>query len=303
MPTVIDLDGRLLPPGEARLPVQDRGLLLGDSVYEVLRTYGGRPFEQALHLARLARSAALAGLDLPWDEARCARELERTLAASLGGDAPDPEAAPWNAGERSLRVLMTRGGGEQAPEVPPAAVIIAEPLRAPPLAAYREGVKLLLVEADRGRVDPAAKSGNRLTHVLALRAARAAAAHEALFVDAAGRVTEGTSSNLFAVRAGRLVTPPLAAGILEGVTRGVVLALARRSGLPVEEAPLRADELARADELFITSTAREVLPATRLGDAAVGDGRPGPVTLALHRAFRALGDEAARGVGAVERIP
>lgn len=294
MPTVIDLDGRLLPPAEARLPVLDRGLLQGDSVYEVLRTYGGRPFELHLHLARLARSAALAGLELPWDEARCASELARTLAASRGGDPPDPEAAPWNVGERSVRVLVTRGGGEQAPEVPPAAVIIAEPLHAPPLRAYREGVKLLLVEADRGRIDPAAKTGNRLTHVLALRAARAAGAHEALFVDAAGRVTEGTSSNLFAVLGGRLVTPPLAAGILEGVTRGVVLALARREGVPAAEAPLEAADLARADELFITSTAREVLPAASLGEARVGAGRPGPVTQRLHAAFRRQAEAAAR---------
>lgn len=295
MPTVIDLDGRLLPPAEARLPVLDRGLLQGDSVYEVLRTYGGRPFELGQHLSRLARSASLAGLDLPWDESRCAVEVARTVEASRGGDPPEPEAAPWNVGQRSVRVLMTRGGGEAAPEIPPAAVIIAEPLRAPPLRAYLEGVRLLLVEADRGRVDPAAKTGNRLTHVLALRAARAAGAHEALFADAAGRVTEGTSSNLFAVRRGRLVTPPLDAGILEGVTRGLVLRLARQAGVPVDEVGLRAAELAEAEELFITSTGREVLPATRLGDGAVGDGRPGPVTRVLHAAFRALADAAASG--------
>ncbi len=297
MPTVIDLDGLLLPPAEARLPVLDRGLLQGDSVYEVLRTYGGRPFELGLHLARLERSAAVAALDLPWDRARCAAEVARTLAASLGGDAPDPGAAPWNAGERSVRVLMTRGGGEQAPEVPPAAVIIAEPLHAPPLRAYQEGVKVLLVESDRGRVDPAAKTGNRLTHVLALRAARAAGAHEALFVDAAGQVTEGTSSNLFAVAGGRVITPPLAAGILEGVTRGVVLGLARREGLPVEERPLGAAALAAAAELFITSTAREILPATRLGERPVGAGVPGPVTRRLHAAFRRLAERAAAGEG------
>jgi branched-chain amino acid aminotransferase len=297
MPTVIDLDGVLLPPAEARLPVLDRGLLLGDSVYEVLRTYGARPFELHLHLARLARSASLAGLVLPWDEARCAAEVLRTLEASRGGDPPDPEAAPWNLGERSVRVLMTRGGGEQAPEVPPAAVVIAEPLHAPPLRAYHEGVKLLLVEADRGRVDPAAKTGSRLTHVLALREARAAGAHEALFVDAGGRVTEGTSSNLFAVVRGTLLTPPLDVGILEGVTRGLVLRLAGQEGVPVEETPLHADELARAEELFITSTGREILPATRLGDSVVGQGRPGPLTARLHAAFRRLADAAAKAAG------
>jgi branched-chain amino acid aminotransferase len=302
MPTIIDLDGRLLPPAEARIPVLDRGFLQGDSVYEVLRTYGGRPFELDLHLARLWRSAELAGLEPAWDGGRSAAEVGRTLAASLGGDPPDPEAAPWNLGERSLRVVMTRGGGEAAPEVPPAAVIIAEPLRGPPLRAYREGVKVLLVESDRRRVDPAAKTGSRLAHVLALRRASAAGAHEALFTDAGGRVSEGTSSNLFAVRGGRLLTPPLEAGILEGVTRGVVQRLAQVAGVVLEEAALTVDDLEVADELFITSTAREILPVTRLGDAAVGRGTPGPVTLALHAAFRRLADELAHPARGGSRV-
>jgi len=290
MPTAVNLDGRLLPPAEARLPVQDRAVLMGDSVYEVLRTYGRRPFELDLHLARLWRSAALSGLEPPWNGERCAAEVLRTLAASLGGDLPDAEAAPWNSSERSLRVLMTRGGGEAAPEVAPAAVVIAEPLHGPPLRAYREGVKVVLVEASRRRADPAAKTGSRLSHVLAQRAARAAGAHEALFAEADGTVTEGTSSNLFAVRAGQLLTPPLEAGILEGVTRGVVLRLALAAGVPLEERPLAASDLASADELFLTSTSREILPVTGLGDARVGVGRPGPITLALHAAFRRLAE-------------
>jgi branched-chain amino acid aminotransferase len=295
MPTVIDVDGRLLPPAEARVPVLDRGFLMGDSVYEVLRTYGGRPFEIRLHLARLRRSAALSGLEPAWDDQRCAQEVGRTLAASLGGDPPDAEAAPWNVGERSVRIVMTRGGGEQAPEVPPAALVIAEPLRAPPLRAYQQGVKVVLVEAPRGRVDPAAKTGSRLQHVLAQRAARAAGAHEAVFLGAGGQVTEGTSSNLFAVRGGVLITPPLEVGILEGVTRGVVLRVARQAGVPVEEAPLAASDLIAAEELFLTSTAREVLPVTRLGDAMVGLGRPGPVTTSVHAAFRRVAEAVARG--------
>ncbi len=294
MPTVIDLDGVLLAPAQARVPVLDRGFLLGDSVYEVLRTYGGRPFELDRHLARLLRSAALGGLELPWDAARTAREIERTVAASLGGDPPDPAAAPWNLGERSVRVVMTRGGGEQAPEVPPAAVVIAEPLHAPPLAAYRDGVAVLVVGAGRGTDDPAAKTGARGAHVRAQRTARAAGAHEALFLDAAGRVTEGSSSNLFLVRGGALATPPLDAGILEGVTRGAVIEVARAEGVRVEERPLSVADLEAADELFITSTARELLPATRLGFAAVGEGRPGPMTCRLHAAFRALSERSAR---------
>jgi len=295
MPIAVNLDGRLVPPGEARISVFDRGFLQGESVYEVLRTYGGRPFEVARHLSRLASSAARAGLDLPWDAERLAAEVARTLAAARGEDPPVPGDAPWNAGERSVRIVVTRGGGEAFPAAAPAAVIIAEPIHAPPLAAYREGVRLEVVEVDRSGVDASAKTGNRLSHALALRAARAAGAHEALFADARGQVTEGASSNLFCVRAGTLCTPPLAAGILEGVTRGAVLALSREAGLPVEEAPLAVADLRGADELFITSTAREILPVTRLGDRPVGAGRPGPLTERLHRAFRARADASARG--------
>jgi branched-chain amino acid aminotransferase len=295
MPTIVDVDGRLLAPAEARLPVLDRGVLLGDSVYEVLRTYGGRPFELDVHLGRLGRSAALAGLVPAWDGPRCSAEVARALAASRGGDPPDPDAAPWNVGERSIRVLMTRGGGEAAPEVPPAAVVIVEPLHGPPAAAYRDGVAALVVGLGPRRSDPAAKTGSRISHLLALRAAQAAGAHEALFRDAEGRITEGTSSNVFAVMGGRLVTPPLEAGILEGVTRGVVLRLAPLQGVAAEQALLPADGLERAEEVFITSTSREILPVTRLGVARVGDGRPGPITRALHAAFRREAEALARG--------
>ncbi|HYG68431.1 MAG TPA: aminotransferase class IV, partial [Anaeromyxobacteraceae bacterium] len=111
MPLVVNLDGRLVPPAEAKVSVFDRGFLYGDSVYEVLRTYGGRPFEVGPHLARLAHSAARIGLAPPWDAARTEAEIARTLQASRGHDPSDPEAAPWNVGERYVRVVMTRGAG------------------------------------------------------------------------------------------------------------------------------------------------------------------------------------------------
>jgi len=295
MPTVVNLDGRLVEPAEARVSVFDRGFLQGDSIYEVLRTYGGHLFEPAAHLARLARSAARARLDLPWSAERCLEELARTVKASLGGDPADAEAAPWNVGERSVRVVMTRGGGEAAPDVPPAAVVIAERLAAPPHRAYRDGVALVAVEVDRSADDPTVKTGARLGHAHALRLARAAGAHEALFADARGLISEGTSSNVFLVRRGQLATPPIGSGLLEGVTRGLVLRLAHQEGIPVAEAPLHRADLASADELFVTSTGREILPAASLDGRAVGGGRPGPVTQQLHAAFRRLADAAARG--------
>ena len=293
MRTLVNLDGSLVAPSEARVSVFDRGFLYGDSVYEVVRTYGGRPFELRAHLDRLAHSAGRIALTPRWDADRTRAEIDRTLAAARGAETPDPEAAPWNRGERYIRVVMTRGAGEigldPALAVDPLAIVIVQPLSGPPARAYAEGVPAAIVGVRRAStkaVDPSAKTGAHLTHVLAVREARASGAYEALLLDDAGYVTEGSSSNVFAVSAGRVLTPPLAAGILEGVTRAVVLRLARAEGLPVEEVALRPQDLEAADELFITSTVREILPVTRLGDRRVGSGRPGPLTLRLHAAFR-----------------
>jgi branched-chain amino acid aminotransferase len=295
VPTVVNLDGVLLPPADARVSVFDRGFLYGDSVYEVVRTYAFRPFELGAHLARLRHSAERIGLAPKWDAPRVEREVARTLEASRGDDPADPEAAPWNAGERYVRVVMTRGAGEigldPALAVDPVALVIVQPLAGPPRRAWIDGVKAAIVGVRRASpdaVDPSAKTGAHLPHVLAVREARAAGAHEALLLDGRGAVTEGSSSNVFAVREGRVTTPPLAAGILEGVTRGLVLRVAAELGVPAEEAPLFPEDLEGADEVFLTSTVREIVPVTRIGEAAVGSGRPGPVTARLHHAFRRL---------------
>ena len=300
MPTLVNLDGSLVAPSDAKVSVFDRGFLYGDSVYEVVRTYGGEPFELDAHLARLARSADRIGLVLKWDAARTTAEIARTLAAARDfrrgqpdRDDADPEAAPWNRGERYVRVVMTRGAGEigldPALAIDPVAVVIVQRLRGPPARAYREGVKAAIVGVRRASpeaVDPTAKTGAHLAHVLAVKEARDGGAHEAFLLDDRGYVTEGSSSNVFAVAEGRIRTPPVGAGILEGVTRGVVLRLARAEGIAVDEIPMRPEDLEAADEVFITSTLREIMPVTRLGDRAVGSGHPGDVTWRLHAAFR-----------------
>lgn len=288
---MVNLDGALVPAAQAAVSIFDRGFLSGDQVYEVVRTYGLAPFALPEHLARLRRSADRIGLPLPWSPERLAAELRRTVEASSGGDAPDPDAAPWNRGERSIRLVVTRGAAEEARAwgvAPgPRVILAATPLSGPPEAAYREGVACILVHARVARSDPGAKTGGHLAEALAARDAAAAAAHEALLLDAAGQVTEGASSNLFLVTGGVLATPPLAAGILPGVTRGLVLGLAREAGLAPEERSLGPGDLRAADELFLTSTSREILPVSRLDGAPVGPGRPGPVTARLHALFRA----------------
>jgi branched-chain amino acid aminotransferase len=289
----VNIDGVLVPAGEARVSVFDRGFLYGDSVYEVIRTYHRAPFEVGPHLARLASSAERIALRLPWTAERFDSELRRVVEASLGDDALDPEAAPWNVGERAVRLIVTRGAGELGLDpglaLAPTVVLISLPLRGPPHAAYREGVAAWPFGgpgAPRRGGDPAAKTGEHLFHVLAMREARAHGAHEALLVDGAGCVTEGASSNFFAVREGVVETPPLGAGILAGVTRALVLDLARNLGLPVQERPLPLSALGSADECFLTSTAREVLPVVRVGERPIGSGSPGPLTWRIHRAFR-----------------
>ncbi len=300
MTTIVNINGVLVSPDRAVVSVFDRGFLYGDSIYEVVRTYRRRPFALDQHLARMRRSANRLALALPWDEERTREEILRTLSASKDGDAPDQEAAPWNVGEVSLRVIMTRGAGELGLDptlaVDPLAIVIAGPLRAPPASAYREGVACRIVGVRHDApeaADTTAKTGAHLVNVLAVAEARAAGAHEALLLDRDGLVTEGASSNVFAVREGRLETPPLAIGILEGVTRGIVIALACEAGMEVCEAPLRPDAIAMADELFITSTAREILPVTSLDGREVASGRVGAFTTRLHTLFRRRADREA----------
>lgn len=298
MGRIVNLDGSLVAPEQAVVSVFDRGFLYGDSVYEVVRTYRGRLFELPAHLERLSESARRIALELPWPVEKLAAECRRTVDAS-----GNPESY--------LRVVVTRGEGELGLDPALArggrVVLIAQPLATPPPEAYEQGVTLALVGAEatgrnlREAIDPAAKTGNHLNAVLAMKAARERGAYEALLLDGRGRVTEAASANVFAVRKGSLVTPPLAAGILEGVTRRVVLALAKKLGVPVHETELWPNDLYRANEVFITSTTRELVPVTRIareGDSVtVGTGRPGPVTRRLLEAFRARALEEAGAAG------
>jgi len=290
---IVSIDGILVPAGEARVSVFDRGFLFGDSVYEVVRTYDLALFEMGLHLARLASSAGRIGLRLPWMADRFDREVRRVVEAARDIATPDPAAAPWNLGECTVRIVVTRGSGEPGLDpglaVEPTVVLIAVPLRGPPLDAYRKGISAWPFGGPgappRGG-DPAAKTGEHLFQVLAVREARDHGAQEALVLDGAGNVTEGASSNVFAVRDGALETPPLGAGILAGVTRAVVLEIAGRLGVTARERPLPLAGLESADEAFITSTVREVLPVVRVGQRSIGPAVPGPVTRRIHAAFR-----------------
>lgn len=279
MGTAVSINGSLVDPPDARVSVFDRGFLYGDSVYEVVRTYKGVPFELEAHLARLESSAARIHMQLPSDLDTFRREIAAAHEASGNDDS-------------YVRVVVTRGAGpiglDPAMAQDPLRIVIAMELKPPGPEAYADGVKIALVSVRRNlrtAIDPAAKTGNYLNSVLALAEARERGAFEAVMLDHRDYVTEGASSNVFAVMERAVLTPPLDAGILEGVTRGVVFEVARRAGLRVLELPLTEAALEHADEVFITSSIREVVPVVKVDERVIGTGRPGPVYKRIRQLF------------------
>jgi branched-chain amino acid aminotransferase len=284
----VHVGGRVLPPEEAKISVLDRGFLYGDSVYETIGTIRGRLFAVDEHLDRLERSAGRLGLQLP-PRPVIESAIDETLAA-----AANPESR--------VRVIVTRGAGaldlDPGSVDDPQLVVIVSPRGGPTPDMYQNGVAIEIVSVTRnlpGAIDPAVKSGNYLNNVMALgEARRRSGAHEAILCAANGSIAEASSSNVFIVAKGELRTPALDVGILAGVTRGKVLALARAEGIPCAEVTfMTQDELRAADEVFLTSAVRGILPVTRIGGAAVGGGTPGAITRRLMALYERLADSQA----------
>jgi D-amino acid aminotransferase len=273
------LNGRVVDARAARISALDRGLLHGDGVYDTWRTYGGRPFALAAHLRRL--TAAARRLRLPTPGPRAAWDVRTRLL--LRRNALDDGA---------LRLTITRGAAGTAPmpsaRVPPTRLLTVRPLPATLAALQARGVAVVLLPFGRD-AGPDWGDVKLVGHASAVAGKMLAERHGAfdgLYVTRDRLVTEATTANVFAVARGVLVTPPADGTILRGVTRDLVLALARRAGVRVREAALPVDRLPRADELFLTASTIEIVPVGRVGGRRVGDGRPGPVTRALQTAYR-----------------
>lgn len=279
MRMAVSIDGVLVDPAEARVPVLDRGLLYGDSAFEVLRTYRGQPLAVQAHLARLSWSCERLGIPAP-DALRLRAELEVALAAA-------------HYDESYIRVIVTRGvtavGLALSADVRPRRIIVVLPLAPQPPALYAQGVEVATVSTARS-LDATgaagAKVSNYLPNILALEAARARGAYEAISVAAGGELLEGSTSNLFVVQGGVVRTPPLGIGILGGITRQLVLRAAAAEGIELAERLLFPPDLYGAEEAFITSTLREMVPVVRADGLTLGEGMPGPVTRRLHAALR-----------------
>jgi branched-chain amino acid aminotransferase len=281
MTTVVDINGRICGEQDAVISVFDHGFLFGDGVYEVVRTYGRQPFLFEPHQRRMRESAARIQLPFPMTDEEVLARIRGTIDR-LPGD-----------GEAYVRLLLTRGAGEFTYDPracpTPTLVLIARPLAEVPAKVYEQGVTVALVDVVRNHPDsinPLIKSNNLLNNILAMQQAIPRGGYEALMRNHRGEIAECSQSNFFVVRRGEVLTPPIEAGLLSGVTRAFVIELGAAAGLPVRETTLHDEDLDTIDEAFLTSTTKEIVPIVRIDDRVVGAGAPGPVTRQLHAEFR-----------------
>jgi len=279
------LNGELVKREEAKISVFDHGLLYGDGVFEGIRSYNGRVFRLQEHIRRLFDSAKGIRLAIPLAADELAKAVADTLQANGLKDA-------------YIRVVVTRGTGTLGLDPnrcrEPNVFIITDKIVLYPPELYENGLEIITAATMRNHpnaVNPRLKSLNYLNNILAKIEAIDAGTLEAVMLNHQGFVAECTGDNLFIVRDGVLFTPPIAAGILEGITRDEIIAIAAASGIKVREENLTRHDLYVADECFLTGTAAEVVPVVRIDKRTIGDGKPGPVTTRLleefHRRTRA----------------
>jgi branched-chain amino acid aminotransferase len=287
MSATINVNGRITGERDGVISVLDHGFLYGEGVYEVVRAYGREPFLLDRHLRRMRTSASMIDLPMPFSDEEITARIADTAAAFC--------EQPENRGADGLyvRFLLTRGAGEISYDPhgcpTPSLVIIVKAIAAPAAEAFARGVGVVLVSVVRnhpGSLNPLIKSNNLLNNALAAQEAIRRGAFEGVMHNHRGEVSEGSSTNIFIVRNGTVLTPPLDAGLLSGITRGLVLELGPGIGLPMGEVALCDADLFTADEAFVTSTTRELVPVVRVDDRTIGAGVPGPITKRLLDAYR-----------------
>ncbi len=276
------INGTLYDKDDAKISVYDHGLLYGDGVFEGIRSYGGKVFRMQEHLDRLWDSAKALWLEIPTSKQQMARDIERMLKVNGIEDG-------------YIRVLVTRGSGTLGLDPnrcsDPQVVIIADTISLYPKELYEKGLAIITVSTVRNHpaaLSPRIKSLNYLNNILAKIEGLQAGCIEALMLNHKGEVAECTGDNIFLVRKGCVLTPPNEAGILEGITRDAVMALAREAGYEMRETPLTKHDVYIADECFLTGTAAEVVPVVKVDSRTIGDGTPGPVTRELMQRFHKL---------------
>lgn len=280
LPMLAYVNGKFLSKDDARVSVFDHGFLYGDGIYETMRAYRGKIFFLGRHLGRLKQSADAISLALPLSLDKIGEALNEALTVN-------------KLNEAYVRIQISRGDGEIGldPALCPAPtmVILTRPFKDYPPELYANGVAVAVVKTRRNHplaLDPAIKGTNFLNNILAKIESIKAGAYEGIMLNWKGYVAEGTISNIFTVRKGVLQTPALETGILEGITRDLVLHLARMEKIATREMLMRPKELMKADECFITNTTVEIMPVTTIDGQPVGNGRPGPITERLMKAYK-----------------
>jgi branched-chain amino acid aminotransferase len=282
MSSTVNVNGRITPEQEAVISVFDHGFLYGEGIYETMRTYNQRPFLFDRHMRRMRNSAWMIALDLHFTDSELAAQIRDTRAA-----------AGLKGAEAYIRVLVTRGIGDLTydPNATPkhSVVIIVKPQVDPPPEAYEQGVSTVIVDVVRNHpesVNPQIKSNNLLNCALAAQQAIRRGGYEGIMRNYRGELSECTTANLFVVRDGIAMTPPIDAGLLPGITREFLFEVGKEEEITVREEVLRDEDLFTADEAFLTSTTREVVPIVKVDERTIGNGRPGPVTHRLLAGFR-----------------
>jgi branched-chain amino acid aminotransferase len=285
MSATVNVNGRVSDQANAVVSVFDHGFLYGEGVYETLRTYNGQPFLFDRHMRRLRKSAGMLALGIPLTDPQIETRFMETVRAAGLGDSRDREAY--------IRILVTRGVGEltydPAATPDPTVVVIVKPHVDPPREVFERGVKVCLVPVVRnhpGSVNPLIKSNNLMNNALAMQQAIRSGGYEGIMRNYKGELAECTQSNLFIVKHGAALTPPIDAGLLPGITREFLFEIGADIGVTVREQILKDDDLFGADECFLTSTTRELVPIVQVDDRTLGSGAPGPVTRAMLDAFR-----------------
>jgi branched-chain amino acid aminotransferase len=285
MTATVNVNGRITNDRDAVISVFDHGFLYGEGIYETMRTYHRRAFLYDRHMRRLRRSAKMIELPLPFTDAELAAQIR------------DTQAIAQIDGEVYIRVLVTRGVGDLTYDVKAtpntSVVIIVKPHVDPPPEVYDAGVRVVIVDVVRNHpdsVNPMIKSNNLMNSALAMQEALRTDAFEGVMRNYRGELTECTTSNLFIVKNGVALTPPLEAGLLPGITREFLFDVGKDVGVDVREQVMRDDDLFGADEAFLTSTTREAVPIVTVNDRTIGSGKPGPVTWKLLEGFRRAAD-------------
>ena len=278
----IYISGKFYAKDDAKISVYDHGLLYGDGIFEGLRSYGGKVFRLHEHLVRLYESAKAIWLTIPISIEQMAKDVNETLKVN-------------NLSDAYIRLVVTRGAGSLGLDPnrtsDPQVIIIADKITLYPPEFYEKGLDIITASTIRNHpaaLSPRIKSLNYLNNILAKIEGLRAGCIEALMLNSKGEVAECTGDNIFLVRHKQLLTPPIDAGILEGVTREAVIEAARTAGMEVREIPLTRHDVYVADEVFLTGTAAEVIPVVKIDNRAIGNGEPGPVTRDLMKRFREM---------------